>query len=310
MSKQELSAWHDDHSFGQDQKRPGEMRTIIVIAITLTMMVVEIVAGQVYDSMALLADGLHMGSHAAALTISVFAYIYARRYAHDTWYSFGTGKVNALGGFSGALLLGVFSLLMVWESVHRMLDPVEISFNQAILVAVVGLVVNALCAMVLGHSHDHGDGSSCSHDHDHNLKAAYLHVLADALTSVLAIAALLAGKFWGWAILDPVIGIVGAVVVARWSVSLLRSTSDVLLDRQATDHVLGRIRSAIEDDDHNVVDLHVWSIGPGMYATEIIIVSSNPVSPGEFKKMLPDDLSIAHAAVEVHHRESGVGAAN
>ncbi|QDV69842.1 Cadmium, cobalt and zinc/H(+)-K(+) antiporter [Rosistilla carotiformis] len=304
MSNQELADWHDDHSFGQDQKKPGESRTIVVIAITLAMMVIEIIAGQVYDSMALLADGLHMASHAAALTISVFAYMYARRYAHDTWYSFGTGKVNALGGFAGALLLGVFSLLMVWESVHRLIDPVEISFNEAILVAVVGLVVNAICALVLGHQHDHGHGSGCSHNHDHNLQAAYMHVLADALTSVLAIAALLAGKFFGWAFLDPIIGIVGAVVVARWSISLIRTTSDVLLDRQATDPVLDRIRHAIEDDDHDVVDLHVWSIGPGLYATEIIIVSSNPVSPGEFKKMLPDDLSIAHAAVEVHHRDA------
>ncbi|WP_417729904.1 CDF family Co(II)/Ni(II) efflux transporter DmeF [Rosistilla oblonga] len=303
MSNRELAAWHEDHSFGQDQKRPGESRTIVVIAITVAMMVIEIVAGRVYESMALLADGLHMASHAAALTISVFAYIYARRYAHDACYSFGTGKVNALGGFAGALLLGIFSLMMVWESVHRILDPAEISFNQAILVAAIGLVVNAICATVLGHTHDHGDGSSCSHGHDHNLKAAYMHVLADALTSVLAIVALLAGKFWGWAILDPIIGIVGAIVVAKWSVGLLRSTSDVLLDRQATDLVLDRIRDAIEDDDHDVVDLHVWSIGPGLYATEIIIVSANPVSPGDFKKMLPDDLSIAHAAVEVHQRE-------
>lgn len=302
--------WQSDHSFGQDRKMPGESRTIIVIVITIAMMVVEIIAGQVYDSMALLADGLHMASHAAALMISVFAYVYARRFAHDARYSFGTGKVNALGGFAGAMLLGVFSLLMAWESVHRILDPVEISFNQAILVAVIGLIVNGICAVVLGHGHDHGhghsqaDGSSCSADHDHNLKSAYLHVLADALTSVLAIAALLAGKYFGWSILDPIIGVLGAIVVARWSLSLLSSTSDVLLDRQATADVLDRIRDAIETDDHDVVDLHVWSIGPNLFAAEIVIVSTDPQSPAYFKQQLPTDLSLAHAAIEVHDRDS------
>lgn len=251
--------------------------------------------------MALLADGLHMASHAAALTVSLFAYVYARRFAHDDRYSFGTGKVNALGGFAGAILLGMFALLMVWESVHRIIEPTEIAFDQAILVAVIGLVVNGACALVLGHSHDHGQGESCHHDH--NLHSAYLHVLADALTSVLAIFALLAGKYYGWTVLDPVIGIVGAVVVSRWSWSLIGSTSDVLLDRQATGDVLDQVRESVEDDVHDIVDLHIWSIGPGLWAAEIIIVSDDPQSPAFFKAKLPPSLALAHVAVEVHDRE-------
>ncbi|MEZ6088850.1 MAG: CDF family Co(II)/Ni(II) efflux transporter DmeF [Pirellulaceae bacterium] len=318
MGQRDLVDWHDDHTFGQDQKRPGEMRTFIVIVITFAMMIVEILAGQIYESMALLADGLHMASHAAALSISLFAYIYARKLADDRSYNFGTGKVNALGGFAGAMLLGLFSVLMIWESVHRLIDPQQISFDEAIAVAFVGLLVNIVCALILGHQHDHGDDhgdyhghkhdaeTTCKHKHDHgedhNLKAAYMHVVADLLTSVLAIAALFAGKSFGWTVLDPVIGVVGAVIVARWSLSLIRSTSDVLLDRQASEKVLTRIRDAIENEHHDVVDLHVWSIGPGLLATEIIIVSSQPLTPAEFKKLLPDDLSLAHAAVEVHRR--------
>jgi len=217
-----------DHSFGQDVRRPGESRTLIVIGITAAMMVVEIAAGIAFGSMALLADGLHMGSHAAALTVTAVAYVYARRHAGDPRYSFGTGKVNALGGFSSAVLLAMFALLMVWESVHRFLNPVEIHFDRAILVAVIGLVVNGASALVLGtgHGHGHGDHHADDHDHardhgphghshghDHNLRAAYFHVLADALTSVLAIVALLAGKHLGLTWMDPAMGIVGAGLV-------------------------------------------------------------------------------------------------
>jgi len=233
MQEDALARWRHEHSFGQDRRRPGESRTQLVIAITATMMVVEIAAGVLFGSMALLADGLHMASHAVALGINAYAYAYARRHAHDASYSFGTGKVNTLGGFTGAVLLAAFAVLMVSESVQRLVTPVPIAFNQAILVAVLGLIVNGASMLILGHHHDeHGqDGDHDHHDHehddhdhehargrhDHNLASAYLHVLADALTSVLAIAALLAAKYFGLTWMDPFMGLVGAALVARWS---------------------------------------------------------------------------------------------
>jgi cation diffusion facilitator family transporter len=226
------------HSFGQEHRRPGEARTLIVIAITATMMVIEVAAGIAYKSMALLADGLHMASHAAALGITAAAYIYARKHAHDRRYSFGTGKVNALGGFTGAVLLGVFALMMAWQSVDRLINPVDIAFNQAILVAILGLIVNGASIFILGvKDHDHGHGHSHGHGHhhghhDHALRSAYFHVMADALTSLLAIFALLAAKYYGLIWMDPLMGIVGAILVSRWSIGLVRDTSKILLDRQ------------------------------------------------------------------------------
>ena len=308
-----------DHSFGQDVRRPGESRTLIVIGITAAMMVVEIAAGIAFGSMALLADGLHMGSHAAALTVTAVAYVYARRHAGDPRYSFGTGKVNALGGFSSAVLLAMFALLMVWESVHRFLNPVEIHFDRAILVAVIGLVVNGASALVLGtgHGHGHGDHHADDHDHardhgphghshghDHNLRAAYFHVLADALTSVLAIVALLAGKHLGLTWMDPAMGIVGAGLVARWSWGLLRDTARVLLDRQALPETREAIRVAIEGDGapgdgDRVADLHLWSIGPGIYALQLSVVTSDPRPPDHYKERLPRGAGLVHATVEV-----------
>ena len=304
MHSQDLSKWEHGHSFGQDRRKPGESRTIWVIAITATMMVIEIAAGVAYGSMALLADGLHMASHAAALCVSAFAYVYARRRANDRTFSFGTGKVNTLGGYTGALLLALFALMMVWESVARLISPVEIAYNQAILVAVVGLVVNGLSVFILGgHGHDHEDHSGHSHGHhhhhDHNLRAAYLHVLADALTSIFAIVALLCAKFYGWNWMDPFMGVVGAVLVGRWSIGLLRSTSAVLLDRQLEGDRLDSIRSAIEaDGDTLVADLHAWSIGPDIHAAEIAIVAHEPASPDDYKKRLPSFLS--HVTLEIH----------
>ena len=277
MPNETTQQWRHDHSFGQEQTRVGERGTVIVIVITAITMVVEIFSGIAFGSMALLADGLHMASHAAALTITVAAYIYARTHAHDERYSFGTGKVNALGGFTGAVLLALFACVMAWESVNRLFNPVDIIFNQAIAVAVLGLVVNAVSFFILGGHHDggdHGHGHGHGHGHDdHNLRAAYLHVLADALTSLLAIFALLSGKYFGWNWMDPVMGIVGATLVARWSWGLLRDTSHVLLDRQAPGRIRDAIRSAIEDHDSNqVADLHVWSIGPNIYVAVITLV--------------------------------------
>jgi cation diffusion facilitator family transporter len=325
--------WRHDHSFGQDRRRPGETRTLFVIALTGAMMVIEIAAGAVYGSMALLADGLHMASHAVALGINAFAYVYARRHAHDEAYTFGTGKVNTLGGFAGAVLLAGFALLMAVESVERFVAPVAIAFDQAILVAVVGLVVNGVSIWILG-VHDHGDGGGAGHGehdssatpariqvlaavndhdhdhdhdhdrsgrhHDHNLASAYLHVLADALTSLLAIFALLAAKYFGFAWMDPAMGVVGAVLVARWSIGLLRLSGAVLLDRSAPTELRAAIRDSLERaDGGRVVDLHVWCIGLGLYSVQATIVTPSPHSPNHYKAQLPSDLGIVHVSIEV-----------
>ncbi|MCG2634621.1 MAG: CDF family Co(II)/Ni(II) efflux transporter DmeF [Gammaproteobacteria bacterium] len=306
MHSDNLGTWQHTHSFGQEQKRAGESRTHIVIAITAIMMVVEIGAGLLYGSMALLADGLHMASHAVALGINAFAYVYARRHAHNAEYSFGTGKINALGGFTGAVLLAMFALLMIWESAGRLVAPVEIIFNQAIFVAVLGLLVNGASVFILGvDNHDHGDNAhhehGHDHHHDHNLKSAYLHVLADALTSVLAIIALLAAKYLGLGWMDPVMGLVGAVLVSWWSIGLLRATSAVLLDRQGPDALRQKIRNSIEQDrDSRVTDLHVWSIAPNLYSAIISLVADHPAEPAAYKARLPDHLKLGHVSVEVH----------
>ena len=249
-----------------------------------------------------------MASHAVALGIAAFAYVYARRHADDARFSFGTGKVNALGGYSGAILLAVFALLMGWESVKRLLNPMDIVFNQAILVAVLGLAVNGISVLILGvkdndHQHDphhHGDHGHV-HDHDHNLRSAYLHVLADALTSVLAIMALLAGKFFGFIWMDPLMGILGAVLVARWSVGLLRTTAGVLLDRQGPASVRRMITESVENDgDSRITDLHLWSIGPGICAAVLTVVASKPAPADEYRARIPASLGLKHVSIEIH----------
>jgi len=303
--------WHHDHIFGQDKVRHGERRTLWVIVITATMMVIEITTGLAYGSMALLADGLHMGSHTAALGITTVAYIYTRRRAADARFSFGTGKVNAFAGYTSAVLLALFALLMAWESIHRLYNPVTIAFNQAIFVAVLGLIVNGASMLMLGdqhhdhdhdHAHDHAQHHGHTHGHtDHNLRAAYLHVLADALTSLLAIFALLAGKYLGLNWMDPAMGVVGAVLVARWSLGLIRDTSGILLDHQAPDSILEQTRAAIERVDGNhVADLHIWSIGPGIYSASLAIVSNTPKPPEKYKALIPGNLGIVHTVIEVH----------
>lgn len=306
MQGHSVDNWRHDHSFGQGDRRAGEQRTMIVIVITATTMVVEIVAGLAFGSMALLADGLHMASHTVALAISVVAYVYARRHAHDDRYSFGTGKVNALAAFTSAVLLSVFAFFMVYESVGRFIDPVRIAFNQAISVAVLGLTVNAVSVFILGGHHannDETDRSNGDHAHDHNLRAAYLHVLADALTSLLAIGALLTAKFFGLNWMDPLMGIVGATLVARWSWGLVREAGHVLLDRQAPMHVCQAVADAIESrGDDRISDLHVWSIGPNIYASSVAVVTGEPKSPEYYRSLLPDDLGIVHATIEVIRR--------
>jgi len=291
-----------DHVFGQDRTRPGERRTRIVIALTAVTMVVEIGAGLVFGSMALLADGLHMASHAAALGVSAFAYAWVRRHAGDPLYSFGAGKMNALAGFSGAILLAGFAVLMAWESVERLFQPVPVAFSQAIAVAVLGLGVNAVSAGILvrGQDVDHAHGHGHDHHHDHNLRSAYLHVLADAFTSLLAIGALVGGALLGWRFLDPLMGVVGAVVVTRWSVGLLRESAHVLLDRQAPEPLLARIRAAVEArPGDRVADLHVWRISPDGWSAIVSVVSDDPLTPDGYRALLPEDLGLAHVNVEV-----------
>jgi len=297
-----------EHTFGLDQPFPGERGTRIVLVLTATTMIVEIVAGWAFGSMALLADGLHMASHAVAMGISLFAYVYARRHARDERFSFGTGKVNSLGGFAGAVLLAVFALLMVWESVARLIHPTAIEFNQAILVAVAGLLVNAGSAFALSRAavapataRQHDPEHKHSHHHDdHNLRSAYLHVLADALTSILAILALLAGKYAGLSWMDPGMGLVGAALVTSWAIGLVRLTSRVLLDHQAPEDLRAAILSAIAQPDRcRVTDLHVWAVGPGAYAAAIALESDLPLTAEECKARLPKALGLAHVTIEL-----------
>ena len=306
MHTRDTGRWQHDHIFAQDRERPGEKRTLVVVGITAVMMVVEIAAGLVYGSMALLADGLHMASHAAALGIAFLAYVIARRLAADERFSFGTGKLNSLAGFASAVLLLGFALIMVTESTSRFISPVEISYNQALVVAFIGLIVNGLSAWIFAatpHDHHNHHGHGHAHHHDHNLRAAYLHVLADALTSVLAIVALLAAKYYGANWLDPFMGIVGAALVSRWSYGLIRDSARVLLDRQADEKTIAAIRDSLErDSGDRITDLHCWSIGPGIYAADLAIVSDNPQSPADYRSLIPPKLGIVHATIEVQRR--------
>ncbi len=313
MHTESVEQWVHDHTFGQDRKHSTEKRTLIVSVVTLLTMIVEVAAGLAFGSMALLADGLHMGSHASALAISVFAYYYTRTHARDARFNFGTGKVSSLAAFAGATMLALFALIMAWESIGRFLSPGAIEFNHAIFVAVLGLVVNGACLAILGGpGHSHGEGSRergeeehhahDRHEHkDHNFRSAYLHVLADALTSVLAIVALVAGKYLGQTWLDPFMGLVGAALIVRWSWGLLGSSARVLLDLQAPDSVRESIRKAIESEgDNRLADLHVWSVGPGIYAAEIAIVSCRPLDADGYYSLLPGELGLMHVTFQTH----------
>ena len=301
MHSNTLYQWQHPHRLKVENSQ-GENRTKLVILITVMMMTVEISAGYMFGSMALLADGWHMGTHAAALLITVFAYIYARRHADNPQYSFSTGKVGVLGGFASAVVLGVIALLMGGESLKRFFLPVPIKFNEAIWVAVIGLLVNLVCAYLLHAKHGHDcEHHHDNHHHDHNLRAAYLHVMADALTSFLAIFALLTGKHFGWVWMDPGMGIVGAIVITRWSYVLLRDTSRILLDREANPGLAAKIRTAIEADADNLVaDLHVWQISPQDISVILTVVTHFPQPPDYYKALLQDFLGNAHVTVEVH----------
>jgi cation diffusion facilitator family transporter len=250
--------------------------------------------------MALLADGWHMASHASALGITAFAYLYARRHAGDSRYTFGTWKVGVLGGFSSAVVLGVIAVLIAWESLGRLWAPVAIRFNEAILVACIGLAVNVISAYVLRDDHD--ESGHGAHHHDHNLRAAYLHVLADALTSLFAIFALLTGKHFGWVWMDPAMGVVGSVIIARWSYGLLRDSSRVLLDGDVDSKAVEELRGAIEAESNDMVaDLHLWRVGPQELAAIISVVTDQPRPPEYYRKLAPASLALSHVTVEVNH---------
>lgn len=300
-----LEQWQHSHDFSADQSH-AERNTKIVIGFTAVMMVAEIMAGTVFGSMALLADGWHMATHVAAFGITIFAYQYARTHAADPQYTFGTGKVSMLGGFASAIALAVVAFLMAFESVERFFQPQLIQFNEAIGVASLGLLVNLASAWLLREHHDHHhhhDHRDHDHHHarDHNLRAAYFHVLADALTSVFAIVALFAGKYLDWVWMDALMGLVGAVVITKWAHGLVKDTSAGLLDAAADKNIKLEIVTAIEaDTDNRIVDLHVWYLNPNHLAATVAIVTHYPKAPEEYKKLLAHITALAHVLVEVN----------
>lgn len=301
METSHLASPHEHIYLGDDHDR-NERRTWIVIAITAAMMVVEIVAGNIYGSMALVADGWHMSTHAGAMLIAALSYRYARKNARNRRFTFGTGKFGDLAGFASAIILALIALLIGWESMMRLYRPIEIDFHQAIFVAVVGLIVNLVCAWLLRdtHSHHHGHDHHHHHGHDNNLRAAYLHVLADALTSVLAIAALTLGSLYGWYVLDPIMGIVGGLVIARWSWGLIRDSGQVLLDYvPASEDLPDEIRAALETDTDRIVDLHVWQVGPGHHAAIVTIQSSRPLKTADYRAKLSHIHDLSHLTIEI-----------
>lgn len=305
----------------------NERRTWYVLVITIITMVIEVTAGTIYGSMALLADGWHMGTHAAAFCITLFTYHYARKHANSDRFSFGVGKVGVLGGYTSAIGLGIVALIMLVESIHRLLSPVDIQFNQSIMVAIIGLVVNVASMFILGHEHHHhghdhhdhdhahahahahheDDGHTHDHDHshhghsDHNLKAAYFHVLADALTSVLAIGALLVGKYLGWYWLDPVMGIVGAVVITKWALGLMKQTSPILLDESIDKHYQADIINALENEQTKVTDIHIWRISADHYSAAIAICTTSDTNAETFKQSLSKFGKLNHLTIEVNY---------
>lgn len=311
METQDLSRWTHRHAFNQSNP-VAERSTRAVMWITAVMMVVEIWAGWWFNSMALLADGWHMSSHAFAIGLSAFSYAAARRYANDPRFAFGTWKIEILGGYTSALFLLGVAAMMVFGSVERILSPQPIHYLEAVCVAIVGLVVNIVCALILGkahhHGHAHGDEHGAHghhHHHDLNLKAAYLHVIADAATSVLAIVALLGGWFYGWSWLDPVMGIVGAILVAAWARKLLAQTGAVLLDREMDHAVVEEIRQIIEPSDNpdqtRVTDLHVWRVGKDAYSCAVSIVTrSETITPEWVREQLRVHEEIVHTTIEIH----------
>jgi cation diffusion facilitator family transporter len=310
MHTHTLESWQHSHVFLGGRHDENERRTWLVVALTAVMMVAEIIGGTIFGSMALVADGWHMSTHAGALAIAALAYRFARRHAQDERFGFGTGKLGELAGYSSAIVLAMIALLIGYESALRLLNPVSISYDQAIAIAVIGLAVNLASAWLLRDEHvhaEHGHGGDDHHladhehhHHDHNLRAAYLHVLADAFTSVLAITALLAGRFYGWVWMDPVMGIVGALVITHWSLGLLRSSGAVLLDTVPDIRLAAQMKGRLELGTDRVADLHLWRLGPGHLGVVASVVSDEPQAPDAYKARLAGFAGVSHVTVEVH----------
>ncbi|MBI2314376.1 MAG: CDF family Co(II)/Ni(II) efflux transporter DmeF [Betaproteobacteria bacterium] len=308
MHARSLEHLRHDHDYSLASQQSAERRTLFVFWLTLITMAVELVTGYLTGSLALTADGWHMGSHAAALGIAAYAYAFSRRHASNVRFTFGTGKVGPLAAYTSAVFLAMIAVMMVYQSVDRLITPISVRFDEAIAVAVLGLLVNVASAVILqfgGHEHHdhHGDeaGHHHHHAHDHNLRAAYLHVLADALTSVLAIIALLSGKLLGWLWMDPAMGIVGAALIARWSAGLIRDSGQVLLDAEENSKLVERISRLIESDrDNRIADLHLWRLGPGSYGCILSIVTDDPQPAAYYKRLLAEAAELQHVTVEVN----------
>ena len=305
-----------DHVFLGAGHAQAERRTWMVIGLCTVMMIAEIIGGLLFGSIALVADGLHMSTHASALLLTALAYNYARRHARDARFSFGTGKLGDLAGFGSAIILAMIALLIGYEAVLRFIAPVPIRFDEAILIAVVGLIVNVVSVLLLsggghdhGHGHDHGD-----HDHHHdaheaaphaahrdnNLRSAIIHVLADAGVSLLVIVGLLLGRFFGWIWMDPVVGLCGAVVIAAWSYGLIRDTGAILLDMNPDQGMAERMRAVIEVDGDRLTDLHLWRLGPGHLGAILSVATTAPRGPAHYRQLLEGFSALSHVTVEVH----------
>lgn len=297
MHNHALDPWQHSHNFVTDYHL-GEKNTTRVMVLTAVMMLIEIITGMWFGSMALLADGWHMATHVAAFSIALFTYRYVRGNANNPRYTFGIGKAGVLGGFASAVALAVVALLMAMESIVRMLDPQAIHFNEAIGVAVIGLIVNLVSGWMLDDHHD----TDHEHEHqDHNMRAAYMHVLADALTSIFAIIALIAGKYFGWIWLDPIMGVVGAIVISRWSYGLVRDTSHILLDGGVDEQTRALIQQTIEQDaDNRITDLHVWHISTDHYSASVSLITHHPQPPEYYKQLLKDIPHLVHVVIEVN----------
>jgi cation diffusion facilitator family transporter len=301
MQTNDISRWQHSHDFGTDSPA-AERRTWVVVAITTSMMLVELVGGWLFGSMAVVADGWHMSTHAVALGLAGIAFAYSRRAAKDTRFAFGPWKIEALGGYTSALLLVGVALYMAWQSIQRLYQPLQIQYGQALMVAIVGLAINVVCAFILrGHeNHVHSAG----HAHgpvDLNTKAAYLHVMADALTSVLAIIALLAGMYFQIRILDPLMGFVGGCLITAWAIGLIRDSSRVLLDREMNHEIVARIKTLIEaDGDSRICDMHLWRIGKMKFACALAVVCSNGLRATDYREKLRELPELAHLTIEVN----------
>lgn len=314
MHAEDLSDWMHDHVF-HISSEAAERSTRIVMGITAAMMVIEIAAGWWFNSMALLADGWHMSSHAVAIGLSAVAYATARRYSSDPRFAFGTWKVEVLGGFASAVFLLGVAVLMLVGSVERLWAPQPIQYQEAIVVAIIGLTVNVVCALILGKAHHHGHEAGPGHvhpndpghhHHDLNLRSAYLHVIADAATSVLAIIALIGGWLFGWSWLDPAMGVVGAILVAVWAKGLMADTGKVLLDREMDHPLVDEIRAAVETDGGagttRITDLHVWRVGKQVYSCALTVVTHDAtLTPHDIRQRLSAHEEIVHSTIEIHH---------